>query len=139
MKDARIITDEKNPNVWIWDVYEKNDKLYTIGYDHNLAVITYSGDNWKENFYIIDGMISDGETFVFPGMLYRRAFDLVRNDYPQNFDERIKFVYNFLEREIPPDFEKTEEEIKEKISKQKEEEKPIKEQLEVILKQIEEL
>jgi hypothetical protein len=101
MKDARIITDAKNPNVWLWDVYEKNGKLYTTGYDHNLAVITYSGDNWKENFYIIDSMLSDGKTFVFPGMLYRRAFDLTRNDHPQNFEERIKFVYNFLEREIP--------------------------------------
>jgi hypothetical protein len=101
MKDARIITDAKNSNVWLWDVYEKNGKFYTVGYDHNLAVITYSGDNWKENFYIIDSILSDGKTFVFPGMIYRRAFDLTRNDYPQNFEERIRFVYNFLEREIP--------------------------------------
>jgi hypothetical protein len=104
MRDARIITDADNPNVWLWDVYKRNGKLYTAGYDHNLAVITYGGDNWKENFYVIDSMLSDGKTFVFPGMLYRRAFDLIRDDYPQNFEERIKFVYNFLEREIPEEW-----------------------------------
>jgi hypothetical protein len=117
MKDARIIADENNPNVWLWDVYKKNGKLYTAGLDHNLAVITFAGDNWKENFYVIDNMLSDGKTFVFPGMLYRRAFDLTRNDYPQNFDERIRFVYNFIE----------------------EENKQIRQALEDLLKQIEEI
>jgi hypothetical protein len=111
MRDARIITDADNPNVWLWDVYKINGKLYTAGYDHNLAVITYSGDNWKENFYVIDSMLSDGKTFVFPGMLYRKAFDLTRDDYPQNFEERIKFVYNFLEKEIPSDWQKGKEAI----------------------------
>jgi hypothetical protein len=56
-------------------------------------------------------MLSDGKTFVFPGMLYRKAFDLTRDDYPQNFEERIKFVYNFLEKEIPSDWQKGKEAI----------------------------
>jgi len=141
MKDARIITDEKNPNIWLWDVYRKNEKLYTAGYDNNLAVITYAGDNWKENFYIIDNMLSDGKTFVFPGMLYRKAFDLTRNDYPQNFEERIKFVYNFIEREIPKDWQKEEIIIKEQAivrKEQEEEDRQTKQELETLLKQIEE-
>ena len=124
MRDARIITDENNSNVWLWDVYKKNGKLYTAGYDHNLAVITYAGDNWKENFCVIDSMLSDGKTFVFPGMLYRRAFDLIRDDYPQNFEERIRFVYNFLEKEMPKEWSKQSSEI---------------EQLQKLIKKIEEL
>jgi hypothetical protein len=142
MKDARIITDEKNPNVWLWDVYKKNGKLYTAGYDHNLAVITCAGDNWKENFYVIDSMLSDGKTFVFPGMLYRRAFDLIRDDYPQNLGERIRFVYNLLEKEIPEDWKAKEQEIKVAAitRKEKEEsEREIMEGLKSLLKQIEEL
>jgi len=124
MRDARIIADENNPNVWLWDVYKKNGKLYTAGFDHNLAVITYAGDNWKENFYVIDSMLSDGKTFVFPGMLYRRAFDLIRNDYPQNFEERIRFVYNFLGREMPKEWSEQSSEI---------------DQLQQLIKKIEEL
>jgi hypothetical protein len=142
MKDARIIADAKNPHIWLWDVYEKNGKLYTAGYDHNLAVITYAGDNWKENFYVIDSMLSDGKTFVFPGMLYRRAFDLIRGDYSQNFDERIRFVYNFLEREIPRDWQKEEVTIKEQAfikREQEEENRQTKQELEALLKLIEEL
>jgi hypothetical protein len=136
IKDARIITDEKNPNVWLWDVYNKNEKLYTAGYDRNLAVITYAGDNWKENFYVIDDMLSDGKTFVFPGMLYRRAFDLIRNDYPQNFEDRVRFVYNFLGRYIPLDWQRGQEFVE---KEQEEESKQMKQLLDSLLKQIEEL
>jgi hypothetical protein len=140
MRDARIITDADNPNVWLWDVYKRKGKFYTAGYDHNLAVVTYGGDNWKENFYVIDSMLSDGKTFVFPGMLYRRAFDLTRDDYPQNFEERIKFVYNFLEKEIPSDWQKEEILIKERAltkKEQEEESRQTKQLLDDLLKQIE--
>jgi len=141
MKNARIITDKENKDIWLWDVYEKDGKIYTAGYDHNLAVITSAGDNWKEGFYAIDEMLSDGKTFVFPAMLYRKAFDLTRNDYPQNFDERIKFVYNFIEKEIPEDWKKEETTIKEQAIVKKEQEKEnkqTKQALENLLKQIEE-
>jgi len=149
-RDALVIADKENKDVWLWDVYEKNGRLYTAGLDHNLAVITSADNNWKVGFYLADEMLSDGKTFVFPAMLYRRAFELVRCDYPQNFDERIKFVYNLIGREIPEEFEKTAEEIKEYIIKKKQKEKEeeeeeekegreLTEELEGLLKQIEEL
>jgi hypothetical protein len=142
MKDARIITDEKNYNVWVRDAHNKNGKLYTTGYDHDLAVITYAGNNWKENFYIIDNMLSDGKTFVFPGMIYRKAFDLVRDDYPQNFEKRIRFVYNFLGREMPKEWQREEATIKEQAfvrKEQEEENRQTKQLLDNLLKQIDEL
>ena len=123
-KNVLVLTDKDNKNIWLLDVFTRDGKLYTAGYDYNLAVLTYAGDDWKDNFCVIDKVLSNGKTFVFPEMIYRRSFDLIRNDYPQNFDDRFKFVYNFIGRK--------------KINKEAEK-YPEMEELEKLIKKIEEI
>lgn len=47
MDDLTILTEYDHPFVWLWDVYKKEGKLKTCGYDFNTAVVTYT--NWMPN------------------------------------------------------------------------------------------
>ena len=95
--DSLIITDINEKNVWMQDVYKKDDKLYTTDYNAELGTITQAGEDWKKLFVAIDNLLNNGRYFVFPSMLYRRYFDLLFNGYLNNLPDRYLFLYNLIE------------------------------------------
>jgi len=98
-KDMLLYADINNKNIWLLDVYKKKENLYVCGTDPNVAVLTCSIENredWKKGFEEIDKKLSNGETFIFPYMYYRKAFDILNNSYYNNLTDRYKFVCEFL-------------------------------------------
>ncbi|GIW67868.1 MAG: hypothetical protein KatS3mg096_736 [Candidatus Parcubacteria bacterium] len=99
--DQRFFANLDNPNVWLWDVKMKNEKLYTVGYDHNLAVITQAGADWKICFQLIDKLLTEGKEFFYGLSYWRRDFDIINESYWGNIKQRFNFVMqNILSKEI---------------------------------------
>ena len=45
-EDLLIIADPADKNTWLWDVYSKEGKFYTVGLDWNIGVLTQAGEDW---------------------------------------------------------------------------------------------
>jgi len=120
IQDTKLIANLSNKDIWPWDVYAKNGKILNVGYDRNLAVITAKTNNWKDGFRKIDEFLSKGEEFLFPSMYFKRYWDLIQSDYPNNFVERMQFLEKFLnknlERKSGKNFESS---VKEEITTKK--------------------
>jgi len=104
VQDALIHADLNCKNVWLWDVYKSGEKLYTVGYDHNLAVITWASGDWKEAFKTIEALIKSGKIFNYSLAYYRTASDILSEDYWGNITQRYNWlVENILQN--PPKIE----------------------------------
>jgi len=143
MGNIKIIANLQNKDIWLWDVYLKNSKILNVGYDRNLAVITTKTNNWKEGFRKIDEFLSKGEEFIFPAMYFKRYWDLIQTDYPNNFVNRMQFLEKFLnkklERKFVSDFESLTEFVQKLEEEEEEEEDTTKQIREDLLRFLDEI
>lgn len=139
ISDTRLIANLSNKDIWLWDVYLKNGKILNVGCDKNLAVITTKTNNWKEGFRKIDEFLSKGEEFVFPAMYFKRYWDLIQTDYPNNFVNRMQFLEKFLNKKLERKFVSDFESLTEFVQKLEEEEKTTKQIREDLLRFLDEI
>jgi len=74
--------------LWLWDVRKEGDKLVSVGYDWNLAVITGAGKSINE---AIQRMYKSNESFSFLGEYYRPQDDYLSLDYPTSILNRLNY------------------------------------------------
>ncbi len=92
ISDQKFFANLDNPNIWLWDVKSKNGKLYTVGYDNNLAIITQGGVDWRICFKIIDDILQKGQEFFYGLSYWRRYFDILNTEYWGNITQRFNWV-----------------------------------------------
>ncbi len=76
-------------DLWLWDVRKNTqDKLVTVGSDHNLAIITGSGKSIDE---AVSKLYRNVEGFAFAGAYYRSKDDFISLDYQSSIINRLNY------------------------------------------------
>ncbi|MFH8086894.1 MAG: hypothetical protein QW609_03680 [Candidatus Aenigmatarchaeota archaeon] len=96
LANVRILTDINDKNIWIWDMKKVANKIVSVGYDRNLAVVTSSDEDWQLAFLKADSLIDFG--FKFDNFYKRSFMDIIDNGYTNNIPDRLAWIFeNLLE------------------------------------------
>jgi hypothetical protein len=86
-----VITNTENPDIWLWDVEEKNGELFTVGYDKNMCIVTGSGETFEES---VDAAYENLKEVHFDAGYHLEAHDALDAENPQSLLSR----YNALKK-----------------------------------------
>lgn len=86
-KQLSLLGDDQK-NIWLWDVKEHDDKLISVGYDRNLAVVTGVGESIEE---AVQQAYKNTSKIAFEGVYYRPSFDFISRDYPTSILNRLNY------------------------------------------------
>lgn len=138
LSSAKVITNPFHKDIWLWDVKGENNKIVSVGYDRNLAVVTSSDDDWQMAFLKAEALI-DGE-FKFNGFYKRSFVDIIDNGYIGNIPDRIKWVFeNILQEKLEFKLFSEYKAIKKTLIEKNKEENVFQQNIEKQMKTIEEL
>ncbi|MBV9008737.1 MAG: hypothetical protein JO354_06145 [Verrucomicrobia bacterium] len=79
---------EVEKHLWLWDARRERNRLVTVGYDWNLAVITGTGDSIDE---AVNAMYKSVDGFSFAGAYYRPKSDYLSMDYSTSLLNRVNY------------------------------------------------
>lgn len=84
-----VIGDPADPNAFLWDIKEEDQKIYTAGYDSNTYVITGAGDTIEK---AIDDVYKNDERIVFDSGFSLEKHDWMDTKYPENILHRYEIL-----------------------------------------------
>jgi len=84
-----LLGNVTDPNVFAWDIRSEDEKIYTIGYDSNVYVVTGSGDTPDK---AIDDVYKNDEHVVFDSGFSLEKHDWYDTKYAENILHRYKIL-----------------------------------------------
>lgn len=92
--------DEMQSNVWLYDVFRKNehDRIRIAGYDWAIGAVTGFGKTVDE---AVNNLYSNVEEFSMGGVYYRPKSDYLSMDYPTSILNRLRYTVQRKLFEIP--------------------------------------
>lgn len=75
-------------DLWMWDVKKHGERIVSVGYDWNLAIVTGSGKSIDE---AVNKLYKNIDAISFVGDYYRSKDDYLSLDYPTSILNRLNY------------------------------------------------